>query len=226
MGNKRYKFRFAVGDPNGPRGISWSIWTNRNDIYVASRGSNGLAKVSIHETGKCHCKVGAGVLQQTAPSGGSRVTPYMNKWDVGTIIAPGCQLKFRIHVPIADLRDYRTGDEAVVTWIAPDQAGPPVVIVGIVISDVGVTFASGDWPGRTNMRLNLLSGTELPDGRVLWVLYLQNHWPGVQEIRDMINAQIGKWPDRLKRMDDLRAVAVVDSTDGVGGLVELALSAG
>lgn len=50
--NPKKPLRFAVGRP-GQRSSVWRLWANRgkDDVYVATRQSAGIFKVSLHESG-------------------------------------------------------------------------------------------------------------------------------------------------------------------------------
>jgi hypothetical protein len=51
---KELAIRLAVGDPDGPRSTVWRVWANRrsSDVYVAARVLGGVAKVSLHQSGR------------------------------------------------------------------------------------------------------------------------------------------------------------------------------
>lgn len=55
--SRKAPIRFAVGEP-GRRSSIWRVWatSNKGDVYIASRKSTRIFKISLHETGDWRCQ--------------------------------------------------------------------------------------------------------------------------------------------------------------------------
>lgn len=51
MSKKNNAIRFAVGDPNNVQSHIWRIWVQGNDVYLGTRDSLNIMKVSLHASG-------------------------------------------------------------------------------------------------------------------------------------------------------------------------------
>ena len=59
--------RFAPGQGLGPATWFWRVWTEGNEIYALTRNSGGVAKLSVHQSGQIHYRLGPKHKQDLAP---------------------------------------------------------------------------------------------------------------------------------------------------------------
>ena len=116
--DSRKPIRFAVGEP-GRRSTVWRVWANKNksDVYVASRRSAGIVKVSLHETGDWRmqwvsAKPDYGTASYSSYSGdydgSGRV---LEQWRRPAAHIPGWTDAMSIWVPGADVSEMPGDDE-------------------------------------------------------------------------------------------------------------------
>lgn len=53
--SSKTKFKFCVGEDDRQRSNIWSVAVNKSDVYLISELSKRSSKVSLHESGCCHC---------------------------------------------------------------------------------------------------------------------------------------------------------------------------
>lgn len=110
--------RFAVGEP-GRRSTVWRVWANRDksDVYVASRRSAGIFKISLHETGDWRMQW----VSSEPDHGTALYRSYSGDYDgSGRVLAqwrrpdahiPGWTDAMSVWVPGADVSDIPGDDE-------------------------------------------------------------------------------------------------------------------
>jgi hypothetical protein len=101
--------RFAVGHPDGPRSAVWRVWATprSSDVYVTARTLGGVAKVSLHESGRwrfAFTKEYSEDENSLAPSEGDRV---IGKWNRPPEVADGITPAFMVSVPSAEVTEPR-----------------------------------------------------------------------------------------------------------------------
>lgn len=121
--------RFAVGRP-GRRSTLWRLWANRgkNDIYVATRRSAGIFKVSLHESGDWRIQwVGDdhGDVAFDSYEAGPDLGRIMHRWTRPAPGRSGWTEALSLWVPSADLSeipgDLEPGHDA--QWLDPAPIG-------------------------------------------------------------------------------------------------------
>jgi hypothetical protein len=126
--NPKKPLRFAVGRP-GRRSSVWRLWANRgkDDVYVATRQSAGIFKVSLHESGDWRFQwVGDdhGDVWFTTGEGDEPQGRIIDRWSRPPAGATGWTDALSIWVPALDVSeipgDAEPGDDA--QWVEP--AGP------------------------------------------------------------------------------------------------------
>ena len=130
--NPRKPLRFAVGRP-GRRSSVWRLWANRgkDDVYIATRQSAGIFKVSLHESGDWRLQWvgdGHGDVWFTTRDGDEPQGRIIDRWPRPPAGATGWTDALSIWVPALDVsevpRDAEPGQDA--QWVEP--AGPEAAI--------------------------------------------------------------------------------------------------
>lgn len=130
--SKKRPIRFAVGEP-GRRSTVWRLWANpgKNDVYLATRKSAGIFKLSLHESGDWRLQwvteergdVMFESLKEDSPEG--RV---LHQWTRPSANDSGWTDALSIWVPAEDVSgipgDDEPGHDA--QWVAPPPAGAAV----------------------------------------------------------------------------------------------------
>lgn len=130
--NPQRPIRFTVGEP-GRRATVWRVWANRNkdDVYIASRQSAGIFKISLHETGDWRCQwvnEDRGDVRFHRPDGSSADGRILVRWQRPASNANGWTDALSIWVPGDDIFDV-PGDGAPAEdsqWIAPAPSGEAI----------------------------------------------------------------------------------------------------
>lgn len=175
--------RFATGDPNGLRSLTWTVVGSRNsdDVYVGARGLMGAAKLSLHQSGKWRFAfTKEGVEKVGLPQGDDRV---IERYDATTELAPGWIHAARIRTPSTTfstrISERRPKDrQPILFYRAPDL--PLHLEYHVVLGDH--TAADAEVPvteAITVGRMTLASGTR--------VLIIASFWQMDSESLDIIN---------------------------------------
>lgn len=86
--------RFAVGTRDDLRSSVWSLWSNRNDLYLAARCFAGISKFSFHQSGIYRFAINSTVEREDDASDRA-----LYKWERPKEFAPGWTRCFGILVP-------------------------------------------------------------------------------------------------------------------------------
>lgn len=223
--------RFCVGEP-GRRSTIWRLWAgkNKSDIYVASRKTVGIFKVSLHESGDWR-------VQWVRRDDSVRFTPYDEKQvDDGRIIhkwartppSGGWTDALSIWVPGTDVVLVPGDSEPYedVQWMEAPPAGWAVEF-RIVLLQSHRAYRLGSALIQPESSLALVNGFFLPDGEVMLVLartapMTKAQMEGVQHIREGAG---GRPPEDFD-MDPTtgpRAAAITSDSDGYTNIWDLAL---
>lgn len=125
--------RFAVGEP-GRRSSVWRVWANpkKGDVYIASRKSARIFKVSLHETGDWRCQWvkedQEDVTYHPYKEGSAPQGRILARWQRPAATSAGWTDALSIWVPGDDISPM-PGDGEPPTdsqWIAPPGAGEAV----------------------------------------------------------------------------------------------------
>jgi hypothetical protein len=126
--NPAKPLRFGVGQP-GRRSSVWRLWANRgkDDVYVATRQSAGIFKVSLHESGDWRFQWVShdhGDVWFTTHEGDEPQGRIIDRWSRPPASTTGWTGALSIWVPALDVseipRDAEPGHDA--QWVEP--AGP------------------------------------------------------------------------------------------------------
>lgn len=94
--------RFGIGEPNLRRSTVWKLWTNKNDVYLASRVVGSELKVSLHELGSCQF---SRTFESLANTGMKNRDRHLQRWQRRPVYAEsGVVHLFRIIFPESELR--------------------------------------------------------------------------------------------------------------------------
>jgi hypothetical protein len=223
--------RFCVGEP-GRRSTIWRIWAgkNKSDIYVASRKTAGIFKVSLHESGDWR-------IQWVRRDESVRFTPYdekhiddgriIHKWartpssggwtDALSIWVPGTEV---VSVP-GDSEPYKD-----VQWMEAPPAGSAVEF-RIVFLQSHSAYRLGSALIQPESSHALVNGFFLRNGEVMLVLartspMTKEQMEGVHEIHEGAAGQSAQDFDMDPATGPRAAVFAVDS-DGYTNIWDLAL---
>jgi hypothetical protein len=154
-------FRFAFGTAGGEHSSIWNVWTNRNDVYLASRGMGADIKVSLHASRQCQFSITSAVFRTQALPNALR---HAGKWMLPEIPPDGSLRALQLIFPRSEMR---ASDEDVakpITWLPlplmPNHAGVvDAIFAGPSATDVLpkssrlVLLASLSLPSRKNLVL-------------------------------------------------------------------------
>lgn len=164
--------RFAVGNP-GHRGTIWRLWgvPNANDVYLASRQSAGVFKVSLHQSGDWRLQwvnqddSAYFCAESTAPSGRImdqwRRTPAVAGWtDALSIWTPGDEL-------VENPSDSERWED--IQWLQAPTSGRAIEL-RVVILEPQTAYPIGRALTANSDALALVNGLVLPNDEVVVVL--------------------------------------------------------
>lgn len=122
--------RFAVGEP-GRRSTIWRLWAppNMDDVYLGSRRSTNIFKVSLHESGDYRmqwvAKDRTGAFFAGRNLEGSRI---MHQWQRPEPVVTGMSEALGLWVPTADVAEVPGDSEKYldVQWLPPAPLGGAV----------------------------------------------------------------------------------------------------
>ncbi len=167
----RFKCRFAVGSPTGLRSGAFTVWTSRNDIYIAGRNIGGSMKTSLHESGKRHSGLTSTFFQEpgTLEMWGL-ANRHADEWIGGYQISETTTLEFAIAFPKSDLRLFSDPklNPNKIKWLPEPPQGCHLEVALLIETEPSDTE---EWPGKTIMGTQFLDSYVLPDGRILWLVY-------------------------------------------------------
>jgi hypothetical protein len=174
---KNLNYRFAVGQQNGLRSSSYSIFTNPNksDIYIGHRGILQDHKVSLHESGKNYMGYTSHSIHPSAKVQAMNNGRHQHKWEGYPVNSRGYHCHFKIIFPTCELRKIAKDiNNKPINWVspAPDAFQLEVAIV------TGSAEING-YPKPYNFPSSLLTEFLLPNNSKLWVIAITTPWiPG------------------------------------------------
>jgi hypothetical protein len=103
------KLRFALGSDQGARSSVWSVVGHKNtdDIYIGARDVLGIAKLSLHESGKWRrALTDREAERRNLPDDVDRV---LSRWEVPEPIVDGWLHAASITIPSSSVQNFGTG---------------------------------------------------------------------------------------------------------------------
>lgn len=129
MSHPKKPLRFAVGWP-GRRSTVWRLWAgkNKDDVYLATRRSAGIFKISLHESGDWRLQwVSAehGDVTFTSAAENEPQGRVLHQWQRPQTSATGWTDAMSIWVPAEDVVEIPGDEESGVDsqWLAPAAPG-------------------------------------------------------------------------------------------------------
>jgi hypothetical protein len=213
---ERVVCRFAVGSAGGVRSSGYRIWTakNRPDVYIVTRSSGSLVKVTLHgarpDQGlqqEGHTRLPAAPM---AGSDGQKRSTIAVRWR-GQEVADGIYRQFLLYVPTRALRVFQEHDPTPMTWIEPPPDGHQTV--------VDVCVGRGDVQCGPS-GATLFAEAPLCDGRVVRAFCLATPEPPRSEVDALLQRVVAHG---ARRMDapNVRMLLLGESA-GAGAFVEFA----
>lgn len=236
LGRARPKkpIRFAVGQP-GCRSSVWRLWANsgKDDVYLASRNSATIFKISLHESGDWRQQWGPdgpGDVVHTPMAGPAPRGRILHQWSRPPADAAGWTPALSIWVPHEDVTevpaDPEPGEDA--RWLEPAAIGWATEIrLYLVQPDRGEFELTGALPGP-DARLSLVDGFQLAGGEVVVVLAATSRLS--RRLRRQVGRLISEQRVRLPADFDLavergpRALVVNVEDDGYRAFWDLSLT--
>jgi hypothetical protein len=80
-------FRFAPGRGGSPATWFWRIWTEGNEIYALTRNTGGIAKISVHQSGQIHYRLGPKHKQDLTPTMQLLPSPWLHAFEIRFLIS-------------------------------------------------------------------------------------------------------------------------------------------
>jgi hypothetical protein len=162
-------FRFAVGEPAGPRSAVWRGYSNKEGIYISHGGMGGIEKFSFHKSLICR----HAFTEQEGPADGDD-DRVMQKWR--RVLAPANGLVYALvaRFPSDYLSTTLKQERKTVAWL-PAAISGYATVVEFVFSGFGEdsTYALAKSSGRT-----IASYTALPNGEAFVVSWVHEKWNG------------------------------------------------
>lgn len=229
---KKTALRFAVGEP-GRRSTVWRVWPGRakNDVYLATRKSAGIMKVSFHESGDWR-------LQWINPenTGTVRWQTLSGQETQGRILHQWCRPKPRegwtraisIWVPHEDLVDIPGDAEpwGDVQWLPAPPPGAAVEVILMLVSPGAAALEHTSVIHQNDGVFTLINGFELEGGEVLLAIAATGELPapareGIFRMRTQAQAVAPADFDLTPELGPRHSLITVDA-DGHRNLWDLA----
>jgi hypothetical protein len=181
--------RWAAGQPDGLRSLTWSVIGARNDdsVYVGTRSTMHEMKLSLHPN-RWRMAFTDQAASNHVEEGQDRV---LTRWTVPAEMAPGWRLAGVIFTPSTTFREGfdepRTSDSRPILWF---PAPPPPEHLRFY-----VLLGEPDAPGLTvNNVIGDVGRMTLKSGRRVWVVadvitMTDEHQQAVDNIRDQMVCQ-------------------------------------
>jgi hypothetical protein len=84
-------FRFAPGRGGEPAARFWKVWAEGNEVYALARMPEGIAKISVHESGQIHLRTGPKRKQDLAPIMGLGAGPWLHAVEIRFLLSAGAK---------------------------------------------------------------------------------------------------------------------------------------
>lgn len=82
------EIRFAPGHDQKPAASFWKVWKEGSEIYALSRNSFGVAKISVHASGKIHYRLGPKLKQDLSPLMRLGLGPWFHAFEIRFLLSP------------------------------------------------------------------------------------------------------------------------------------------
>jgi hypothetical protein len=173
--SRKFTVRFAVGEPDGPRGCVWRVWSNKNDVYISAWALTNVQKISLHQSGHWRNAFTSEFAAKDTPllsPGQDRAT---DKWYRPDDFVPGLTKAFEIVVPASEVT-VPTRPEANVfgakeiAWVQPPPEGYATHFTVLFTSPEVTDTTLPGWPGRNAMGTRHIAHAALPNGQTVWVV--------------------------------------------------------
>ena len=157
------ELRFCIGSPSQSQSTSWKVWTQRGDVYLASRSVASDLKVSLHESGECQYSYTSKWAMETGARNRER---HLERWKrrrphpisrtvhLFRVILPGSELRRAT----ADVKPPRG-----LVWYPPPPSGQSVHV------DLWLTPPDSEGQTQAHFMNDLLGALTLDGGRILGV---------------------------------------------------------
>jgi len=154
--------RFGVRNAAGARSSEWFVaWkTNTSDVYIATRGFDGVMKVSLHESGRCHVRApGSDAWRGAGPP-----PAFLQAWHIDP--ASTYEFPFALVFPEQELRPgpWRAHKDKGTVWLEAEP-GKGVEVATFLVradGDMSSDLLRAGWTGT-------IVDQRLPDSRRLVV---------------------------------------------------------
>lgn len=148
------EFRFAVGDPHGPRSCSWRFAAKGRGAYLLQRNVGQSARLDVASNGNCRWVQVAGLRD------GADRTLVEWRRAAGAAANDALQLVTAIRFPAAHLSTAYEGIKGAVTWLDPPAEGETLVIEVLFTELTGTVGAEVSARGRALLfALPFMQGT-------------------------------------------------------------------
>jgi len=145
--------RFAPGRKLEPAAWFWRVWTEGNEIYALTRNAGGVAKISVHQSGQIHYRLGPKHKQDFAPTMQVGSTPWLHAFEIRFLISEGASAPPKQRESLKNKSAY----------LVPVLAGEYLVI-NLIVRAAG-TSSDSPLPAQFS-GANVLWRAGLPDHRV------------------------------------------------------------
>ena len=79
--------RFAPGRGLEPSASFWKVWAQSNEIYASGRSLGGIAKISVHQSGRIHYSLGVKNKQDMAPPMQIPLSDWLHAFEMRFLIS-------------------------------------------------------------------------------------------------------------------------------------------
>ncbi|NCS36270.1 MAG: hypothetical protein GPJ14_19380 [Microcystis aeruginosa G11-01] len=205
--------RFAFSSFDSLYSSIWRLWSQGNDIYVASRAIAGDIKTSLHESGMCQTSFTSQFMDSNHPVraqvSGSR---HIIRWKRQPI-QEGLFRLFDIVIPHQRMK-YVELEPNFVSKIDWFPICIPFLNTQISFFLSQVDFGENKWIGKNSMKTKLLHKGKIYDEKILYVVYY-----GHNKLLKLVNAQVVE--QSFQENTEYRMILMgIDQTSNVGYLID------
>jgi hypothetical protein len=215
--------RFAVRSSAGLTTDIWKVWTTgKRDVYMTSRPLGHALKLSVHEAGHWHVGFHSERKDQLFRAGEGPPTRFLGKGRFPEFERQPLVLAARVYFPWSSPTEAAKPAPDNVAWI---ECASPGQAVEVSLFLIRLEVFSNDWPGKKDMRTNLIGNLPLEGGgRACLVYRVDAPMPRIPELQLTPNFFKGKSMQDMRQAN--RMVAWDTEQDGSVTFIEsqLALS--
>lgn len=228
---KKTALRFAIGEP-GRRSTIWRVWPGhpKNDVYLASRKTAGIMKISLHESGDWRMQFinpsETGTVRWQSLSGDEPEGRILHRWRRPAAVE-GWTRALSIWVPYEDLVEVPGEGEPWedVQWLTPPPPGAAVEVVIYLVEAGAAALEHTSVVQAPDGMFTLINGFQLPGGEVVLAVAVTGELGHLGEPVSRLRAQAKTAApedfDRSPGLGPRHAVITVDE-DGHRNLWDLA----